>query len=103
MYRLSENEVLAELDTTRDGLSSSTAKNRLAMQGKNIIEGVKPTPKWKKFLYQFKDLLIIILIISAIVSLSIAIYTKNSEDFIDAGVILFVVTKRTKPMRIWKS
>ena len=68
-YQLSKDEVLDKLQVTSDGLSSEKADELLKKNGENVLaEGKKKTPL-QVFLSQFADLLVIILIIAAIISL----------------------------------
>ncbi|MED7628198.1 ATPase [Lactobacillus helveticus] len=67
-YLQTKAKVLEELKTASGGLSSQQAKDNLAKYGKNVlIEGKKKTPL-QVFLEQFKDLMVIILIIAAVIS-----------------------------------
>nr|WP_309252177.1 cation-translocating P-type ATPase [Lactobacillus helveticus] len=67
-YLQTKAKVLEELKTASGGLSSQQAKNNLAKYGKNaLIEGKKKTTL-QVFLEQFKDLMVIILIIAAVIS-----------------------------------
>ena len=67
-YLQSKAEVLQEFKTSNDGLTSSQAKENLAKYGENaLIEGKKKTAL-QVFFEQFKDLMVIILIIAAIIS-----------------------------------
>ncbi|MBW7987140.1 cation-translocating P-type ATPase [Lactobacillus helveticus] len=67
-YLQTKAKVLEELKTGSGGLSSQQAKDYLAKDGKNaLIEGKKETTL-QVFLEQFKDLMVIILIIAAVIS-----------------------------------
>ncbi|WP_288300175.1 cation-translocating P-type ATPase [uncultured Lactobacillus sp.] len=67
-YLQTKAKVLEELKTGSGGLSSQQAKDSLAKYGKNtLIEGKKKTTL-QVFLEQFKDLMVIILIIAAVIS-----------------------------------
>lgn len=68
-YRLNVDEALEELHATPEGLSKSVATERLHHMGPNSLERRKSTPAWRVFLNQFKDLLVLILLISAGLSL----------------------------------
>ncbi len=77
-------ETLKELNTTRSGLSSTEAQKRTHEYGPNELVEEKKDGPFKKFLLQFKDILIILLIVAAIAAYFVG-------DAIDAAVILFVV------------
>ncbi|HCB51151.1 TPA: hypothetical protein DEP21_00995 [Patescibacteria group bacterium] len=68
-YQLSINQTLDNLKTTTDGLSQKEASQRLAIYGKNTLKEIHKTSKIIKFLAQFKDILIILLIVSMIISI----------------------------------
>lgn len=61
-------DILKQLDADEDGLSSSEAKQRQEKYGKNMLSEGKKQTVFGVFFSQFKDLLIIILIIAAIIS-----------------------------------
>ena len=67
-YLQTKDEVLKEFKTSIDGLSTKQAEENLAKYGKNaLVEGKKKTA-FQVFLEQFKDLMVIILIIAAVIS-----------------------------------
>ena len=67
-YKKNVDEVLSELRTSFSGLSSDAAENRLKEFGPNeLVEKEKKTPLIM-LLDQFKDLMIIILMVAAIIS-----------------------------------
>ncbi|MGO2982835.1 MAG: cation-translocating P-type ATPase, partial [Pseudolactococcus laudensis] len=86
-YTQSPDEVLTELATTKKGLTSTEAQERLAKYGKNELDAGEKKTLLAKFLEQFKDLMIIILIIAAILS----VVTSGGEDISDAIIIMAVV------------
>ena len=89
-YSKSVNETLKELNTTSNGLTSEEAKKRLAENGENSLEHKKKTNYFLKFLAQFKDIMVLILIVAAIISLVFAIIEKSSTELIDS-IIIFVI------------
>lgn len=67
-YLQTKDEVLKEFKTGSDGLSTKQAEENLAKYGKNaLVEGKKKTA-FQVFLEQFKDLMVIILIIAVVIS-----------------------------------
>lgn len=78
------NEIQQQLQTTVDGLNITQAKERLLEFGRNELAEKKKKPIYVLFLEQFKNVMIIILLIAAIVSVSIG-------DIKDAIVILIIV------------
>lgn len=89
-YSQKIEQVLSHLKTTKNGLTSSTALER-ARAGTNKLESTKKNSFFKKFILQFKDFMVIILIISAVISITLAITSKNYENLFDGGLILFIV------------
>lgn len=83
------NEIINHLNSNESGLSQKEANKRLKKYGKNKITDAKKQSKIRKFLNQFNDLMIIILIISSLVSFTLSII--NNESFIDSIIIIFVV------------
>ena len=66
-YRLSTEELLDTLETCPGGLTGEVALARLEQYGSNEIE-FKKTPAWVRFLRQFNDPMVIILMITAVVT-----------------------------------
>lgn len=90
-YSLEIEESLKTNDSSVNGLSSAEAKKRLEKNGKNILAQKRKVPAFVKFLKQFKDVLIIILLISCVVSVVIGAVEHSVNEFIDAGIIFVVV------------
>ncbi|MGT2746160.1 ATPase [Streptococcus penaeicida] len=86
-YTQSEETVLEELQSSQDGLSTSEAKSRLDQYGRNELDEGEKRSLFMKFLDQFKDLMIIILIVAAVLS----VITEGTEGMTDAIIILAVV------------
>ena len=60
--------VLKLNNSSKEGLSSLLAEQRLEEYGLNTLEEKRKTPAWVFFLNQFKDFMILILVIAAIIS-----------------------------------
>jgi len=67
-HTLDQEEVYKLLDTNPNGLTSEEAANRLLKYGRNELEEGKKKTIFQKFLDQFKDLMIIVLLIAAIIA-----------------------------------
>jgi len=84
-------ETLDDFKTSAEGLSSEEAICRLAKHGENALKSAKKQNLFLKYLAQFKDVMVIILIFAAIISLVFAIVEKKSSELIDAGIIFGIV------------
>ncbi len=82
-------KVYEALETNFNGLSKKERQKRIAKYGKNKIESGKKDSKLVKFLRQFKDLMIIILLLAALFSFVQSII--NKEPFTDSIIIVVVV------------
>lgn len=90
-HKLGTNEVLNKLEVSRDkGLNAKEAKNRLNKYGENKLLENKKKNIIIKFLEQFKDFMVIILLIAAVISFITSIIEENS-DYIDSVIILIIV------------
>ena len=90
-FSKSDEQTLSELETSSSGLSYASAKKRLEKNGKNLLATKKKKSGFVKFLGQFKDVLIAVLLISCVVSVVMGIVTGSNEEFIDAGMIFGVL------------
>lgn len=90
-YSKTIEETLESMQSSRNGISYREAKNRLETNGKNELAAKKKRSNFVKFLGQFKDVLIIVLIASCIISAVIGAVEKKYDEFIDAGIIFVVV------------
>lgn len=86
-YTQGVEEVLKSLDTSIDGLSTAQAKERLDAYGYNELDEGEKRSLLSKFIDQFKDLMIIILLVAAVLS----IITEGRHGLTDACIIFAVV------------
>ena len=71
------------------GLSEEEAKRRLAKFGPNELATAPPVPKWKKFLAQFQDPLVYLLIAATIISVIAWFIEKaNAQPGAEGGEVL---------------
>ena len=89
MYSKKEEEIFKILNSNIRGLDSKEAKKRLNDFGQNIILNKKKTPWIIRFLKQFNDTMIIILLIVALLLYFYGYF--YSHEYTDTIVILFVV------------
>ena len=89
MYSKSEEEIFKTLNSNIRGLNAKEAKKRLNDYGQNIILNKKKTPWILRFLKQFNDTMIIILLVVALLLYFYGYF--YSHEYTDTIVILFVV------------
>lgn len=88
-YLESSSEVFGEVKSTENGLTSEQARRRSAETGKNKLAEGKKTPLILRFLSQFADPMIIILIAAAVISAITSVLQKEFPS--DVIIIMFVV------------
>ena len=84
VWNLAAAAALAELGSSPQGLTTAEAQQRLDRVGPNRLREKPPRPAWLKFIDQFKNLLVLVLIGAAVLASAIG-------DIKDAVVILVVV------------
>ena len=89
MYSKRKEDILKILNSNISGLDSKEANKRLNDYGKNIILNKKRKPWILRFLKQFNDTMIIILLVVALLLYFYGIF--YSHEYTDTIVILFVV------------
>ena len=88
---LRKNEVLKSLGTNeKEGLSDKEVKNRQEKYGKNKLQEKKKESIIIKFLKQFNDFMIIILIIASIIS-AVVSKMQGENDYVDSIIIIGIV------------
>ena len=96
-FYLEEKEnVISELNSSPQGLSSEEAARRLEENGKNALKAAKQKSLIRRFFEQLADPMTIILIVAAAVSGALAVYETinhpgEGEGFTDVIIILAVV------------
>ena len=88
-YCEEKEAVLAELDSSENGLSSAEAQKRLEAHGKNKLKEPAKESLIKRFFGQMADPMIIILLVAAAISGVLAV--MQGERFADVIIILAVV------------
>lgn len=91
-YFDSKEEVLTALESDEaQGLSSEQVKSKQAQFGRNQLVEKKKKTNWQRFVDQFKDTMIIILLIAAAVSFGIAMVEGDVAEFFEPALILLIV------------
>ncbi|MBF0255070.1 MAG: cation-transporting P-type ATPase [Gammaproteobacteria bacterium] len=83
-HSLSPEQVLAQLDTSEQGLPLEQAQQRLREYGPNLLPQARRLNNWQRFGLQFHNILIYVLLAAAVV-------TSLLGHLVDAGVIFGVV------------
>ncbi len=83
------SETLSLLNSSRNGLSQDEAQRRLAQYGPNELVEKKKISPWMLWLGQFKDFLIIILLVAVVLS---AILGEVADAIVIFVIVLFATT-----------
>ena len=91
-YRQPADKVVAALlsDAER-GLSQAEVRARLGRHGRNELTADKAVPAWRKFLAQFKDVLVLLLLVATAVSAGLWLYERDATLPYEAMAIFAVV------------
>jgi len=89
-YTKELNQIFNELNARQGGLTEDEASKRLEKYGTNNLKEKKKESLFIKFIKQFNDFMIIVLIIAAIISAIVA-KTNGSGDYIDSIIIIAIV------------
>jgi Ca2+-transporting ATPase len=91
-YRTAAAEVLAALGSdARRGLAQQDASSLIARYGRNELAGEKPIPAWRRFLEQFEDILVILLLVATAISATLWFIERESPLPYEAIAILAVL------------
>lgn len=90
-YKCSISESLNLLSSKKSGLSKNEAETRLPQAKEFALQNEKHSSFLSKFLAQIKDLMILILLVSGVVSIVIGIIEKASSEIVDGSIILGIV------------
>ncbi len=85
-YKKTIEEIYKELGTTDKGISSKKVKQLYKFYGKNVLVEKDKKTKLQIFLSQFKNIMVILLLVVGILSLLYSIFNKS--DFLEPIVIL---------------
>ncbi len=91
-YRQDTDAVLAGLGSDRRrGLGEDEARRRLEEYGRNELAAEQPVPAWRRFLAQFQDVLVILLLIATAISAGLWFYERDTALPYEATAIFAVV------------
>ena len=92
MHSSSTQEVLDRLGAdVQNGLTADEVAERREQYGENRLREKKKKTTLQRFLDQFKDVMILILIAAAIVSLTVVCVEKNWGELFEPALILLIV------------
>lgn len=80
-YKKSSEEVINTLGSNVKGMNTEEAKKKLIEKGYNELEEKEKTPTWKLFIESFKDPLVIILLIAAMVQVFLGEMVESAIIF----------------------
>src|SRR5262245_57504324 len=91
-YRRQADEVVAEFRSDlRRGLTDAEARSRLEQYGRNELAKETAVSAWRRFLEQFQDVLVVLLLIAAGISAALWVYERDTDLPYEALAILAVV------------
>ena len=89
-YNKDISEIFKTFNSSEKGLSSNQARENLSLFGLNEFEKQKKVGFLKRFFLQFKNIMIIILLISAVISCVTAVLKKEMENLFE-GILIFAI------------
>jgi Ca2+-transporting ATPase len=91
-YRLQIDDVVVALGSNeRTGLTDAEARERLDRFGPNELAAEKPVPAWRRFLAQFQDVLVILLLAATAVSAALWAFEREAALPYEAIAIFAIV------------
>ena len=78
-YRQRVEELFPALASDeRQGLTDQEAQSRLERYGQNELAAEKPVPAWRRFLAQFQDVPVILLLVATAISAGLWVYERDA-------------------------
>ena len=91
-YRETAETMAASLATdVRRGLPSDEARTRLERYGPNELASEPPVPAWRRFLAQFQDVLVVLLLVATAISALLWVYERDTSLPYEAIAIFAIV------------
>lgn len=91
-HSLEINKTIKEVKSSKKGLTQLEAEERLKTYGENKLKEANKTPLIVRFFQQFKDVMIILLLVSAVISLIFGIVKGDGfSEYLDAIIIFAIV------------
>ena len=90
-YRWHADDVLGALGAdAQRGLTDGEARTRLDRYGRNELTAEKPAPRWRRFLAQFEDVLVIVLLVATALSTGLWAFERHAA-LPDEAIAIFAV------------
>ncbi|MCC7125584.1 MAG: cation-translocating P-type ATPase [Acidobacteria bacterium] len=91
-YRQTIDDVVTAIGAnTQDGFTDDEARARLEQYGRNELAAKPPVPRWRRFLAQFQDVLVVLLLIATTISAGLWAYEQQAAWPYEAIAIFAVV------------
>ena len=91
-YRETADAIVAALGSdARSGLGDDEVRHRLEQHGRNELAAEKPVPRWRRFLAQFQDVLVVLLLVATAISAALWFYEREAPLPYEALAIFAVV------------
>ncbi len=90
-YKKSAQQCLVAFDSSLDGLTEKQVSERLIESKKYAIKPQKRQSFLVKFFYQIKELMVLVLLVSGIISIVMGAIERSSSEIIDGAIILGIV------------
>ena len=92
LYRATAADVASQLGTDlRRGLTDAEARERLARLGPNELAAEPTIPAWRRFIAQFTDLLVLLLLVATAISTALWVFERDTTLPYEAITIFVVV------------
>ncbi len=83
--------IYRQLHSSKSGLSSDNVKRNQEQFGRNVFKQQKKVSFFARFFAQFKNIMIIVLLASAVISITISIVKHEYDDLFEGGLIFLIV------------
>ena len=92
LYRKTIDDAVRALGTDADrGLGDAEAVRRLEQHGRNELTGKAAVPAWRRFLTQFHDVLVVLLLVATGISVALWVFQRDAALPYEAIAIFAVV------------
>ena len=89
-YNQELKQIYSDLKSSENGINKKTIPERQNKHGLNELEKQKRTSFFKRFIHEFSNIMIIILLVSALISCLTAVFNHDYENLFE-GVLIFAI------------